>query len=65
MKKKPLQQIAEPSAREPLAEAAGMTIQVRSGGQFLIDPETPAEAEQTPAKAAPANNEEGTDDAHT
>ena len=63
MKKKPLQQIAEPSAREPLAEAAGMTIKVRSGGQFLIDPALPAETEQTPAE--PVAIKEGTDDAHT
>jgi|GEM_PF-4687926 len=45
-------------------QPAGMTIQVRSGGQFLIDPETPAETERTLAEPAAAE-EGGNPDAHT
>ena len=44
-------------------QPAGMTIQVRSGGQFLIDPDRPGETEAAPAE--PVATKEGTDDAHT
>jgi len=41
-------------------QPAGMTITVREGGQFLIDPDRPGEAE-----SAPEAEEGGTEDAHT